>query len=322
MSPYRRNILVGVVVLGALVALGWMILKFGDRPAKLFATPSQPVTFHTDRADGLGEGANITYRGVVVGRVKTVARAEDGKSVLIVAEVDQQPPLPANVTGVIRPLGQLGPTSSLNLMLTAPEPQGRLEPGATLNARFEPLTLFPPEMNELVEEFTVTARQFRESNIIANLNDRITQAGKVLESANGLIGDPKLKEDVHATLTNIRSAAETVNQIAPKLDKLANDAGATMTDVRATVNKAGTQIDSIGKQVGQRLTQIAAALEHFQSIANKIDNGQGTAGQLINDPKLYQALVDSSLQLNATITDLKRLVEQWEQEGISFKLAK
>ena len=37
MSPYRRNILVGVTVMGALIALGWMILKFGDRPARFFA---------------------------------------------------------------------------------------------------------------------------------------------------------------------------------------------------------------------------------------------------------------------------------------------
>ena len=42
----------------------------------------------------------------------------------------------------------------------------------------------------------------------------------------------------------------------------------------------------------------------------------------MNDPKLYQALVDSSRELNATIVDLKRLVEQWEQEGLHFKLAK
>src|SRR6187549_1513784 len=122
MSPYRRNILVGITVLGALVTLGWMILKFGDRPAKLFATPSQPVSFTTDRADGLGEGSNITYRGVNVGRVKTVTRTPDGREVKIAGEVDIEPPLPANVEGVIRALGQLGPTSALNLVLTGPDP--------------------------------------------------------------------------------------------------------------------------------------------------------------------------------------------------------
>ena len=36
----------------------------------------------------------------------------------------------------------------------------------------------------------------------------------------------------------------------------------------------------------------------------------------MNDPKLYETLVDTSQELNATIKDLKRLVQQWEQESI------
>src|SRR5688500_17345835 len=117
MSPYRRNILVGITVLGALITLGWMILKFGDRPARLFATPSQPVTFTADRADGLSEGSNVLYRGVIVGRVKAVKRTADGKSVILESEVDRDPPLPENVEGAIRQLGQLGPTASIFLIL-------------------------------------------------------------------------------------------------------------------------------------------------------------------------------------------------------------
>src|SRR4051812_24413732 len=108
MSPYRRNILVGITVLGALVALGWMILRFGDQPARLFATPSMPVTFVTDRADGLGEGSNMTFRGVNVGKVVTVRRSEDGKEVVIDTQVDKTPPLPANLRGDISTVSALG----------------------------------------------------------------------------------------------------------------------------------------------------------------------------------------------------------------------
>lgn len=320
MSPYRRNILVGITVLGALVTLGWMIIRFGDRPARFFATPSQPVNFTTERADGLGEGSNITYRGVIVGRVKNVIRTPDGREVKIAGEVDIDPPLPSNVEGIIRPLGQLGPTSALNLVLIDPDPKGKLEPGATVKAHFEPLSILPPEATALSAELTLTARQFRESNLIPHIKEQVTKVGQVLDSTNALISDPKMRDDIKTAIANIKSASETVNRIGGKIDKLTDDASATMGDVRTTAKKAGDNIDSIGKQVGDRLTQISKSLEHFQSIAAKIDNGQGTAGQLVNDPMLYQALVDSSLQLNATITDLKRLVEQWEQEGLSFKL--
>ncbi|HYO11021.1 MAG TPA: MlaD family protein [Tepidisphaeraceae bacterium] len=322
MSPYRRNILVGVTVLGAMITLGWMILKFGDQPARFFATPSQPLFFNTDRADGLGEGSSITYRGVVVGRVKTVARSENGQDVIITAEVDRAPPLPGNVRGEITMVSALGGTSTIVLAPTGPTVQGQLQPGARLQAHFVGLQFLPPEFADLARELRTTAQQFRESQVIAHIDQQVQRAGKVLESANQLISDPTLRDDLKATMANIRAASETINKVGGKLDKLADDASGTMGDVRTTVAKAGTNIDTIGKQVGDRLTQVSATLDHFRSIASKIDNGNGTAGQLVNDPKLYQALVDSSLQLNATIGDLKRLVEQWEQEGLHFKLTK
>jgi len=299
-----------------------MILKFGDRPARLFATEQMPVWFITDRADGLGEGSNITYRGVIVGRVKTVTRTSDGHRVRIRAEVDKSPPLPKNVEGAITTVSALGATSSMTLQLLDAEPQGELKPDDELRAIYVGLQMLPPEFSDLARELRLTAQQFRESNVIAHLDQQVQKAGKVLDSANELIGDPKLRDDLRTAMSNMRSASETVNKIGGKLDKLSDDAAVTLSDVRSTVNKTGTNIDGVAKQVNDRLLQIARTLEHFQSIAAKVDNGQGTAGQLINDPKLYQALVDSSLQLNATIVDLKRLVEQWEQEGVSFKLGK
>jgi len=322
MSPYRRNILVGVVVIGALVLLGWMILKFGDRPAKFFATPSQPIRFITDRADGLGEGSNITYRGVIVGRVKDVRRTDDGKQVVVNAEVDTTPPLPANIAASIVTQSALGSTSALVLDLTGPQPEGQLKPGVQLRAHFVGLALLPPEYAQLASELRLTAQQFRESQVVLHLDQQVIKAGQVLDNVNSLIGDPKLRENIQVALANIRQASETINKLGGKFDKIADDASTTMGDVRTTVGKAGTNLDTISKQVSDRLQQVSVTLDHFQSISAKIDEGKGTAGQLVNDPKLYQALVDSSVQLNATIADLKRLVEQWEQEGLHFKLSK
>jgi phospholipid/cholesterol/gamma-HCH transport system substrate-binding protein len=257
---------------------------------------------------------------VIVGRVKSVKRPEDGKGVIITAELDTKPPLPANVHGEIVMMSALGGTSTMMLQVDGGQPQGVLQPGETLRSRFLGLQFLPPEFAELARELKMTTSQFRESKLIVHLDEQVQNAGKVLESANTLIADPKLRDDIKTAVNNIRSASETINRMGTKLDKLTDDAQATMTDVRKTVKTTGTNVETLSKQAGDRLEQISKTLDHFQSIAAKIDNGQGTAGQLVNDPKLYQALVDSTKELNLTITDLKRLVEQWEQEGISFKL--
>jgi uncharacterized protein YoxC len=108
--------------------------------------------------------------------------------------------------------------------------------------------------------------------------------------------------------------------IAKNLEKLSIDLQKTNASADATITKAGTRIDELSKQVGGRLDQVAGVLERFQSMANKIDKGEGSAGKFINDPKLYEALVDTSQELNLTVKDLRRLIEQWEQEGVSLKL--
>jgi len=328
-SPYRRNILVGVVVLGALIFLGWMILKFGDQPAKLFAEPTMPVTFIAPRADGVAEGSPVLYQGVNVGRVKSVRRSDNGLDVTIEAQVDLKPPLPANVEGRIVAQSLLGAGAGINLYLTGPKPEGELASGAKLEAKYIGLALLPPEFESLASELRETTIQFRESKIIEHLDQQVQKAGQVMDSVKTLVDDKEMRENLRQSVANVKEATATANRIGTNLErvsgefeKLTADARGTVGSAKTTIENANAQVTDVGKQVNQRMTQVAKLLDTFQSISNKIDNGQGTAGQLVNDPKLYQSLVSTSQELNATITDLKRLVEQWEQEGMTFKLGK
>ncbi len=320
MSSYRKNLLVGVTVLGALLALAWMILKFGDKPAALFIEPRLQVQFTSDRADGIADGSSVLYRGVNVGRIAKVSRDADSIHVTIDAEVDVKPPLPANIEGLIRSQGLIGSAASLNLELTGPTPQGTLQAGTKLKARFVGLDILPPEFAELAGELRATSKQFRESNIVLHVDETV-------KSIQTFVSDPKLRGDLQAAVANFRSASETANRIGANIEKVSgslqkvsDEAGATVASARTTIEKTGAHVDDVAKQLNDRLQQIAKVLEGVQSITAKIDKGNGTAGLLVNDPKLYESLVDSARELNATISDFKRLVEQWEQEGVSFKL--
>jgi ABC-type transporter Mla subunit MlaD len=79
-------------------------------------------------------------------------------------------------------------------------------------------------------------------------------------------------------------------------------------------------MDTLSHQVGDRLQQTATLIDQLNSITEKVNKGQGAAGALLNDPKLYASLVDTAQQMDATVKDLKRLVEQWEQEGVQLHL--
>ena len=327
MATYQRNILVGATVLGAGLVFGWMALKFSSRTADLFSQPQFAVHFVTSHANGLSQGSAVQYLGVEVGRVTLLTRNPDGMGVTIDALVDREPPLPSNLRAEITQTSALGGASIISLDVDGDRAHGALVPNETITAEYVGLNLFPPSLTQtaaqfaaMTEEIRKTAKQLRESGAIEDLDKTIktiaTQAdkiGQVFDSVQSVLGDPKTRNDLRTAISNIRATTDKLNSLA---DSLQNTTGAASTAFK----DAQVRIDDLSKQVGDRLTQIADLLSSVQSIAQKIDKGQGTAGQLVNDPRLYQALVDSARELNATVTDLKRLIEQWEQEGMNLHL--
>jgi len=326
MSNYRRNVLVGVTVLASMVMLGWMILRFGGSLGAPFAGKTMPVRFVTERADGLSEGSAILFRGVTVGRVTLVQRATDQIHVLVNGEVDVAPPLPAKLTARIRQGSILGSGSSLVLEAT-PDSQGDLQPNTEIQADFVGLDFFPPEIKTLSTELTASVKQFREANVVGNINDRVAEVGRVMEQAqqtlksfNDLVGDPKMRADVQQSLANIREASDNVKRVTGTADQVAAKLSSAVTTINDTATRTQAHIDDLAKLASARLEEASASLKQVSEITTKINEGKGTAGQLINDPKLYAGLVDTTTELNATIKDLQRLIQQWEQEGVSFKL--
>ena len=93
------------------------------------------------------------------------------------------------------------------------------------------------------------------------------------------------------------------------------------------VAKTGEQVDSLGENMDQvtlqivgRLQQMNTVLANIEDITSKINNGQGTAGKLVNDERLYEALVLNMQLLETTVQTTNRLLRQWEEEGIRLRL--
>jgi len=326
MSSYRRNVLVGLTVPTAIAALGWMILKFGASFARPFAGKMIHIKFVMERADGLSDGSAVLFRGVTVGRITKVIRDPDQIHIRADSEVDATPPLPGNLTANIKQTSLLGSGSTM-VLVPSDDLGGALADGTTITATYGGLDLIPPEMRQLSTELSKTAQQFREANLIGNVNDRVTQLGKVLDDAhqaiahiNSVIGDEKLKQQIDESIADIHSAAANVKSVTAKADKVADNLDGAVVTINKTAQSTQTQIETISKSAQSRLEEASKLLTQVNEITAKVNEGQGTAGKLVNDPKLYEGLVETTTQLNATIKDLQRLVQQWEQEGVSLKL--
>jgi phospholipid/cholesterol/gamma-HCH transport system substrate-binding protein len=330
MSPNKRNVLVGVVVLTALGVMAWMVLKFANRASEFFLTKGSRIQVVADRADGLSEGSAIYYRGVSVGRVLGVRLDQDNR-VVIDAIVEPGRPVPVNVEGFIRTGNLLSATASIFLEPIPGQASSRnLQAGDVLHATI------PRGSAIIPEEFTGLARSIQDQELVKHLDETVItvraqaeRAGKLMESINSLVSDEKMRGDLRTAMSNVRQATEQANQIAAKLDRFSSDlndlskqSSQTIADVRAVVNRGGEHMDQTVKNINSRIDQVGKLLEQFQSIAARVDKGEGTVGLLVRDPKLYESLVATADTLKLMMADLRRLVQQWEQEGLSFKLSK
>lgn len=310
MSSRRRNIVVGLVVLLGLGIITWMILLFAGRMANLFSQPGLPITMRCERADGVTDGSSIYYRGVPAGRVTGVKLESNNQGVLITAEINKQPPLPANVQPIIRTQSAFGNAAEIDLEVNG-QPEGQLAAHADLPATYEGSALIPKQFTQLAEAVQRERLLEHVDQAVVSIKQQSERAGKLLDSFQEIVGDPETRNDLRISMANIRTATDAAVQVGGQMQKfsgrlegIGDKADASLSDVRTTVAK----LDGI--------------LNHFQSISAKIDQGQGTAGMLVNDPKLYQGLVDTTKQLNLTIASLQRITQQWEQEGVTLKLAK
>jgi phospholipid/cholesterol/gamma-HCH transport system substrate-binding protein len=333
MASYRKNIAVGATMIAALTLLGVMILLFGEAPLRLFRPAQLKVSFVADSAEGITNGSPILYLGVNVGQVRSLELRADEPGVTIHGTLEHNRPIPANIEGIIRST-LIGGNASLSLEPIGGIPQGKIADNATIHTRVGGSNLLPREfadlakqLNELSRHLQTTVEDWNSSKLVSKLavtvdttEKTVAKIGETSEALRSLLADGQMRGDLKATLANFKAVSEDSKTIAGNLNKLTLDLQKTNSTADATIGKAGTHIDELAKQMSGRLDQVAGVLDRFQSMATKLDKGDGTAGKLINDPKLYEALLDTSQELNLTVKDLRRLVEQWEQEGVSLKL--
>lgn len=336
MNNKARNLSVGVVVVAALAILGWLIFTVGSAPAKLFQPEQVHVTFSSERADGLGNGSNISYKGIPVGRVSSVERVPETDQVLIHASLWKKEKLPANLAGDIVFTSPIGAVSVMSLRLTGDRPQGQVAEDAKLEAAFVGSTFLPPQFAELAGTANETLRQFNRAKIletvqetIAETNKDIREANQVLHGVNTLVNDPAVRDNLTKSLAAVRATAENaqdvtthIRSLSDKLSGITEGAGKAVDKTNVILENSGKRLDDLLASAGDKVNKLGSTLDNLKDITAKLNGGVGTAGQLINDPKLYASLVDTTKQLNDSLKSIQRLIEQWEKEGLYLKFSK
>lgn len=143
------------------------------------------------------------------------------------------------------------------------------------------------------------------------LADRL--AGTITE-LEGLLADARTGEGLVPKLLNDRSTVERFDATLDELEGAAADLRRFVDEVEGSDGLAQKLLtdEAYAEQVSSDLRQL---VERLNSVAGKLDSGEGTAGKLIDDPQVYEALNDIIVGVNES-RFLRWLIRNRQKKGI------
>lgn len=320
----RRDVVVGIFVIVGLGALGWMILKFGDLPTAVTRMKSFQVYVQFPTAPGVMSDTPVRFCGYQIGRVTAVMSPEVREdlntgqkyhqSLCILSINKRYVDIPCNVAVKLMTRG-LG-SSYLEL---AVDPRKLPAPPRDPN---DPSTCFLKE-GMLLQGSTGMTSEFFPEESQAKLNDLVEDIRRFVGNANNIIGDPNNQKNFKATLANLSKTSDTFPNVVDEAIALMKDGQKTLEEFRRlatagneTLKSADAKVEKLVASMVATSNEIGKSVAQLRVAVEKVNSGQGSAGRLINDGRLYESLLESTTQLNILLKDLKELVDKISEKGL------
>jgi len=300
----KRNIIVGLFVVGAICALLWLIFQFRDLPGAVTKFSSFPILVQFPTAPGVQRDTPVQFCGYQIGRVTEVMYPkprEDLKTkqvyhqILVVLSIDKKHVnIPSNVEVKLMTRG-LG-SSFIELKVDPTHIPSPNDPNAFLVAD----TLLQGSAGMTSEFFPEESQQ--------KLELLVEKISTLAQNLNEVVGDPNTKNNFKLILANMSDASRKATETFEEFKKF-SAAGTTMLkNLEGDTDKFVTSIVSTSEELGKTLAEMRVTLE-------KVNSGEGTAGKLVNDAQLYESLVETSEEMRKMLEEIKTFMAKANEKG-------
>ncbi|MBN2663574.1 MAG: MCE family protein [Bacteroidales bacterium] len=299
----KKMILFGVVVF---VTIFMFIWGFGYlKGTNIFAKEREYFAVY-EQTNGLNIGSPVTFKGIKIGQIKYIDFSDEYATSLIVTfNLEKDFKIPQGSIAEIYNTDLLG---TKGLRIISSDQIEFYTPGDTMISRIEvslidDLSEQIGPIKEKTEELMVSV-----DSVISVINSLILQNRDIIDASI---------KNINSTIQNFENVSSQINYLVTnpqgKFNIILSDLQAITTMLKnneANLNNAINNFSNISDSLAaanlaQTIQQTNNVLTELNLITQKINGGNGTIGQLINNDSLYFNIEDLTNNLNLLIEDIQ-----------------
>ena len=295
---------VGILAVFAIVILilGYQYLQ-GKR---VFA---KTTMYHASyaRVSGLNTSDDVILRGLAIGQISDIGFNEKRDSIVVTFLLEEDFDIPKGSEARIVNADLLG-AKALEIIFT--DSTEMIEDGGALRGTVE------QSLSQQIEEQLVPVKNKIEV-LLGSIDSVITRINGIFDvRLQGKIDENIIS--IEAAISNIRDITANVNKlVSSTVDNadtiMANLAAITTTfkDNRAELDRTFKSLDAITDtlaraNLGQTLADIDSLVANLDEVSKKLNEGNGSVAQLINNEELYKQLEKSAKNLNLLLEEIRK----------------
>jgi phospholipid/cholesterol/gamma-HCH transport system substrate-binding protein len=292
---YSNELKVGAAIVAAVFVAFAGIRFFQDIP--LFGS-SYPLYAEFDDAGGLNSGNPVRMKGVKVGSVESVQLNPETQDVRVRLQMQRESPVPEGSQAQVSGISALG---GVHVKITpGPRDNPQIAPGSTLET---------PTAGSSLDQLTAQAPA-----LASKADSVLTGANTTLDGLNRQLQNPD--SDLRRALASLRGLSGNLEEITETeketIRTLLQNLEGVSSDLKAFTGENGDSLDVTVRRLNQSLNRLNRSLASFErtsatldTITTKLNEGDGTAGRLVNDPGLYMKLDSAAARSNRILLDFQ-----------------
>jgi phospholipid/cholesterol/gamma-HCH transport system substrate-binding protein len=145
--------------------------------------------------------------------------------------------------------------------------------------------------------------------IVGKTEATLDQLQTAVANVNGLIGGPEIRENIQKAAADLPRVLNDVSGALGSMRQTFEAADRNLQNVEGLTKPLGEKGAKLIETVDRAANQLDTVLAELTTFSKSLNSPEGTIGQLLNDPTLYQQINEAATNINQLSYELKPIIK-------------